>query len=164
MADGGRRWGKAGQRLTDSQVRERDASAAATRAHVRARRKADDAVAYRLWRAGELKPYLITQALDAMGLYGPEVDEACGAKEPDVDLWEAGKLYPTWEQLLLLCKLTGKTPRFMCTERPPLALAQTSMRFHVADTHDPPPVWAFDPSAVAVTVAAASPLTTEERT
>jgi hypothetical protein len=40
-------------------------------------------------------------------LEGPEVDIACGAKEPDVDRWEEGELYPTWEQLVLLAELTG---------------------------------------------------------
>lgn len=59
------------------------------------------------WGAGELVPFRITQALDGAGLFGPEVDIACGAEEPAVDEWEAGIRYPTFEQLLLLAELTG---------------------------------------------------------
>lgn len=53
-----------------------------------------------------LVPARITLALDMQGLYGPEVDAACDAAEPDVDRWEAGELYPTWQQVELLAKLT----------------------------------------------------------
>ncbi len=51
-------------------------------------------------------PGRITVALDAKALDGPEVDEACGVAEPVVDLWEAGVLIPTDEQLAALAKLT----------------------------------------------------------
>jgi hypothetical protein len=61
----------------------------------------------------KLIPARITQALDLRGLYGPEVDEACDAAEPDVDQWEAGDLYPTWDQVLLLAKLTDFLPKFL---------------------------------------------------
>lgn len=64
------------------------------------------------WRRGEVRPYRITAALDAANLYGPEVDTACGVEEPAVDEWEAGTRYPTWDQLVALAKLTGKTPSF----------------------------------------------------
>lgn len=62
------------------------------------------------WRAGYLIPARITQVLDMRGLYGPEVDEACGVEEPTVDQWEAGEVYPTWEQVLALSALTGHGP------------------------------------------------------
>lgn len=52
-------------------------------------------------------PARITMALDLRGLYGPEVDVACGAVEPAVDLWELGLEVPTWAQLELLSKLVG---------------------------------------------------------
>jgi transcriptional regulator with XRE-family HTH domain len=57
-------------------------------------------------------PARITQALDAPGwggppLEGPEVDRACGVEEPAVDLWEAGELVPTADQLARLAELTG---------------------------------------------------------
>lgn len=54
----------------------------------------------------KLVPARITIALDLRGLYGPEVDTACDAAEPDVDRWEAGELYPTWRQVELLAALT----------------------------------------------------------
>jgi hypothetical protein len=150
------RWGKAGVRLTEQEVAHRDRQAVGRRNLANLRRQEHDRAAYRLWRAGELKPYLITLALDAQGLYGPEVDKECGAAEPDVDLWEAGKLYPTWEQLVLLAELTGKTPRFLCGNHVPLRVDQTSMRFHGhTDEHDPPRVWSFTAEAVATTVAGA---------
>jgi hypothetical protein len=89
--------------------------------------------------------------LDAQALYGPEVDKACGAEEPDVDLWEAGKLYPTWRQVLMLAELTGNTPRFLCTKRDTLTVADTSLRFH-GHTDERPTVWAFDMDVVRLTV------------
>lgn len=51
-------------------------------------------------------PERITSALDLRGLYGPEVDRACGVEEPAVDLWEAGDLVPTREQVEALARLT----------------------------------------------------------
>lgn len=147
-----RRWGRAGQRLTDEEVVARGRAATARRNKDRIVREADDAAAYKLWRAGMVKPYLITMALDAKGLEGPEVDVACGASEPDVDLWEAGELYPTWEQLQLLAALTGNTARFFCFERRLQPFAATSMRFHVSNYEEPELVLSFDPAVVAATV------------
>jgi hypothetical protein len=146
------RWGKAGQRLDEREAAARAREAAQRRGRAKLAREADDAVAYKLWRAGELRPYRITIALDARGLYGPEVDEACGAAEPDVDLWEAGKLYPTWEQVLLLAKLTGVTPRLLCTRGPDLRVSDTSLRFHGFRDDPEPPVVAYPPEVVAATV------------
>lgn len=65
----------------------------------------DDAV-YAAWRRGEVNPAALTMALDYRGLYGPQVDRACGVEEPAVDQWEAGALYPRWEQLQALAVLT----------------------------------------------------------
>lgn len=59
------------------------------------------------WLRGLVVPHRITLALDIRKLDGPEVDEACGVEEPTVDLWECGRVYPTWEQLLKLAVLTG---------------------------------------------------------
>lgn len=147
------RWGKAGHRLTEQEVAVRAHAAASRRNRRQTRREADDAVAYRLWRAGELRPYRITIALNAQGLYGPEVDVACGAREPDVDLWEAGKLYPTWEQLLLLADLTGVTARSLCSKDPePLRVEDTSLRFHGHRDPIEPLVLAYPPEVVAETV------------
>lgn len=145
------RWGKAGVRLTDKEAEQRGRRATASRSLRQHARAADDRIAYRLWRAGELRPYLITHALDARSLYGPEVDVACGATEPDVDLWEAGKLYPTWAQLLRLAALCEVTPRLLCTKRDLLTPEQTSMRFH-GWIDDRPRVWAFERDAALAAV------------
>jgi|SRR5579859_4491868 len=158
----GARWGKAGQRLTEQETAARTREAVARRNQAAVRRRADNAIAYRLWRAGELCPHLITQALDARGLHGPEVDLACGAQEPDVDLWEAGKLYPTWAQLCLLAELVGTTPRFLCTrDRDVLLVTDTTLRFHGYRDPVEPPVLSYPPDVVAATVADA-PLTLPE--
>jgi transcriptional regulator with XRE-family HTH domain len=57
-------------------------------------------------------PEQITRALDYRGLYGPEVDEACGVEEPTVDLWETGAVVPTEDQIRLLAALTHFPPSF----------------------------------------------------
>lgn len=88
-------------------------------------------VAHRKWRAGLVVPYNITLALNAKNLHGPEVDHACNAEEPEVDLWEAAKLYPRWDQLLALANLTAKTPRWFTETHEPLDIWETSMRFHI---------------------------------
>lgn len=119
-------WTKAGVRR-DPRARQR---AAARRAQAAAARERDDEVAYQKWRAGMVVPRNITVILDACGLYGPEVDEACRAQEPEVDLWEAGKLYPRWDQLVALAELTGTTPRWFTEARPAVPVIDTSMRFH----------------------------------
>ena len=58
------------------------------------------------------EPSRITCALDACGLYGPEVDIACGTTEPHVDRWEAGAEHPTPAQVELLAALTSFLPAF----------------------------------------------------
>lgn len=73
---------------------------------------------------GKIDPRRITIALDLRGLYGPEVDEACGVAEPTVDQWETGELTPTPEQLELLADLCGVTPRFFSAEFAPVDLGQ----------------------------------------
>lgn len=40
-------------------------------------------------------------------LEGPDVDVACGAVEPAVDMWEAGLEVPTRDQVERLARLTG---------------------------------------------------------
>lgn len=107
--------------------------------------------AKRLWATGKMVPWQITIALDAMGLEGPEVDVACGAQEPDVDRWESGDLYPTWDQVLALSKLTGRLPiLFMEYKETKIAIhTRSSLRFHL-----PPgveldePILAFKPEAI----------------
>lgn len=60
----------------------------------------------RLLATAKPVPARITMALDMRNLDGPDVDTACGAVEPAVDLWECGVEVPTPEQLVLLAKLT----------------------------------------------------------
>jgi hypothetical protein len=147
-----RRWGKAGVRLTPDEVAARRPKALTDRNRAEARRAADDAKAKRMWQAGLVRPAAITFALDAKGLYGPEVDTACLAAEPDVDMWERGALYPTWEQLVALAALTGKTARFFCSWDNPVPFEATTLRFHVPEFDAPPLVWEFPPAVVAATV------------
>lgn len=98
-----------------------------------ATRTADIERARRLWLEGLVIPAHITMVLDALGLFGPEVDESCGAKEPDVAEWEAGRLYPSFEQICALAELTGKSPRYFMGPITTLSVHETSMRFHVGN-------------------------------
>lgn len=134
----GRRWGKHGVRLTPEETNRQDLKWAAARARSRHLAAAAEQEARRLWEAGKVVPHRITMALNVRGLYGPEVDEACGVVEPDVDRWEAGELYPTWEQLGLLAELTGFQRAFFCRPVSPDPLV-TSLRFHLPGYKDPPP-------------------------
>ncbi len=93
----------------------------------------DNQIAHQKWAAGLVVPQRITEALNVKGLVGPEVDEKCLATEPDVDRWEAGDLYPSWEQLVALSKLTGRTPLFFTLPSDPLFILDTSMRFHLPE-------------------------------
>lgn len=113
------KWGKAGERLDpdERERRYREIRARANRARLAT--LADDRAAYQRWRAGLVVPYRITLALDSHGLYGPEVDAACEAREPEVDQWEAGERYPTWRQLCALSRLTGNTARFFTFDDAP---------------------------------------------
>lgn len=143
-----RRWGKAGVRLSLTEARVRDLNA--YRASRTTEWQASLERARRKWLDGLVVPSHITVALDALNLYGPEVDEACGAKEPEVDLWEAGKLYPTFEQILLLAELTGKNPEFFMAPITTLWAGETSMRFHVPrGTTLPMPIHQFTAEAMA---------------
>jgi hypothetical protein len=146
------RWGKAGQRLTEQEIADRGRAVVGRRNQQKAEAEAREARDYRLWAAGLLKPWLITFKLDAMNLYGPEVDVACGAREPDVDLWEAGRLYPTWEQTKLLAKLVGCTPGFLCAAGEPFRVSQTTLRFHGHEDPREPLVWSYPPEVVTATI------------
>lgn len=109
--------------------------------------------ARRKWAEGLVIPAHISVALDAMGLYGPEVDAACGAKEPEVDMWEAGTLYPRWEQVVALAALTGKQPDFFMAPVRTLSMFETSMRFHLPRGEAPSlPVHRFTGRALAAAV------------
>lgn len=101
------KWGKAGQRLTAEQLRQRQQRRALQAVREKSALDANTAEAFDMWKRGLLKPYRITTILDLRELFGPDVDKACGVEEPAVDMWEAAELYPTWEQLLALSKLTN---------------------------------------------------------
>lgn len=137
-----RRWGRAGVRLTDAEARAADQR----RARARHAQAATEQNAYRQWDAGLLVPHQITIALDARELYGPEVDAACGAAEPDVDRWEAGELYPTWDQLKALSKLTGCALKFFFL---PPTMGKSSLDFHLParDLQARLPIARFQPGA-----------------
>ncbi|MGW4488403.1 hypothetical protein ACWEOE_31730 [Amycolatopsis sp. NPDC004368] len=148
------RWGKAGERLSDAEVARRRTAIQARRAAQATRDALALEQAHQAWREGRVIPASITAALDMHGLYGPEVDEACGAREPDVDRWEAGDLYPTWDQLRKLADLCGVTPRFFTESHGRLGARETSLRFHLpaGDAPLPNPVLFYRREVVAATV------------
>lgn len=141
------RWGRAGVRLTEGEARAADVRAG--------RRRLQDqqalGEAYRRWAAGQLVPARITIALDLHELYGPEVDAACGVAEPDVDRWEAGDLYPTWEQLLALSKITPMVALsffFLEVGEGDLVGERSTLRFHMpSEEPDGAPVLRFTEEA-----------------
>ncbi|MGV9836660.1 hypothetical protein ACWDUL_21065 [Nocardia niigatensis] len=146
-------WGKAGQRLTTTEIQQRRHQILQARNKAVAAQAALEAEGRRLWRAGRLIPWRITIALDHKGLEGPGVDIACGATEPAVDQWEAGILYPTWEQTRLLAELCGVTVPFLCAgDMLPAQPLCRKWNQHHADT--PPPVTAFQPEAITRTLTA----------
>ena len=160
MTDTRRRWGKAGQRLTAQEA----AAIDRRNGQRRHERETAEQEAHRLWRAGCVTPWRITAALDIRGLYGPEVDEACGVQEPCVDMWEDGQLYPTWEQLLALAKLTGLPLRFFTLGGEPVPINATSLLCGLSEAEiaawkreHREPVIEFLPDAVAATVEGANP-------
>ena len=140
---GERKWGKAGERLDPHEAERTRKAILKQRNEYRQMRERQEAEARQLWAHGEVKPFLITARLNVRELYGPEVDAACGVAEPTVDLWEAGKVYPTWDQMLALSELCGTTPLAFCQGHNPIALSATSMRFHEQLEEEPPPVWSF---------------------
>jgi hypothetical protein len=103
------------------------------------------------WEDGRLRPFVISQALDMCGLYGPQVDEACGTMEPAVDMWEAGQLYPTWDELRALAELTLYPIAFFTTvAHEAIAVGDTTLRFTLQPGEEvpPQPVLCFDPFAI----------------
>lgn len=130
------RWGKAGVRLTEREVAARAADARRRRNITATARDAHLRAAYGDWLCGLVVPDRITMALDLRGLHGPEVDTACKAAEPEVDQWEAGERYPSWEQLCALADLTGFLPGFFMSTFDgcePMPLWDTSIWFHMKE-------------------------------
>lgn len=146
-----RRWARAGERLTATTAEGRRQQLREKQQRERARYDREQATqeAKRRWEAGLVVPHYITVALDIQGLYGPEVDEACGAAEPDVDRWEAGELYPSWSQLCALAELTGYPVAFFVRPAEGRVEAEwTTAQFHVKGWKPaPPPILAFKDGA-----------------
>lgn len=121
-------------------------------------RGSDRLTVYQDWQHGRVVPHRITMALDLHGHHGPEVDAACGVEEPAVDMWEAGTLYPSWEQLQALAVICPQVllAYFVLPLIDPLPLA-TSLRFHrvggrATDQREPPAVRCYPPEVVWATV------------
>jgi hypothetical protein len=143
------KWGRAGQRLDPQSTRKRR-SARAFHQRVTEQHGVEDEQARQKWLMGLVVPAHITMALDGADLHGPEVDGACGVQEPAVDNWEAGRLYPTWEQILRLAELTGRRPSyFMAPVHQVTSIYDTSMRFHLppGERH-PLPIHRFNHKAL----------------
>lgn len=118
---------------------------------------ANEPRARRQWELGRMVPAKITHALNRRKLFGPEVDAACGAEEPDVDLWETGEKYPTWEQVEALAKLTDFQPIFFFNPTTHIDIRDTSLWLHMNHTErsgfdHSPPVITFLPEAIAKTL------------
>lgn len=100
------------------------------------------------WAAGQVNPATITLALDAEGMYGPEVDEQLGGTEPMVDEWETGDRYPTWEQLVALSDLTGYPLGFFFRPTPDVQLLGFTCRVGGCDVNKPSPKVLFTRAAL----------------
>lgn len=155
-----RKWGKAGERLdpVERQKRHRQLAVERNRTEVRQKRDAEEGL--RLWQAGKLIPWRITFALDSIEADGPEVDIACGAREPDVDHWELGIKYPTWDQTEALSRYTGFTVPWFCIDERPPSVHDTTLRWHLPKAHvqeleraEKERVYRFLPAAIAATLA-----------
>lgn len=114
-------------------------------------------VARAAWERGDVVPHRITLALDLGQHYGPGVDRACGVEEPAVDQWEAGILYPTFEQLLALAELTAfPIGFFLMPEDGEIHALGPGIAFVCFRSHPswnprveiPAPILAFTPAAV----------------
>ena len=141
----GRRWGKAGVRLTPVEAADRARKRSAVDALGDQKHTEMLRAARRKWEAGLVIPDHITVALDMGNHYGPEVDAACLAAEPDVDLWEAGRLYLRWEQVRALSRLTGFGEIwFMGPARQRVSWRETSLRFHYPPSDEPAPQRVFE--------------------
>jgi hypothetical protein len=113
-------WKSPGVRYTPAEWEARRRGLVTGKNQARAARQRTEDEARRMWEAGRIIPARITAALDLHGLEGPQVDIDCGAMEPDVDHWELGILYPTWEQFVKLATLTDLPLAFFWKESAPL--------------------------------------------
>lgn len=73
-----------------------------------------------------------------------------------MDRWEAGELYPTWDQLTLLAELTGRMPIMFMRRYARLSAQDTTARWHVPLEPEVPPVLAFTVEAIAAMKASLS--------
>lgn len=136
------KWARAGVRADGQRP------ASVDRGRLRARASAELADARSRWERGLVRPWVITMLLDSRRLDGPGVDVACGVKEPTVDLWEAGEVYPTFEQLQKLATLVGVTPAFLVRDHERIEPHTTSLALHMALPAPTPPVERFDTDAI----------------
>lgn len=106
---------------------------------------------YELWEAGKLVPWFITQLLDAGKHVGPQVDIACKAEEPAVDMWEVGRLYPSWEQAVALARFLNVRVRDLGhPDARPCHEPRPSFRLRCVA------VMSFDPAAVEAATASSA--------
>lgn len=145
-------WGRAGERISEEEAARRRAArrkpAAAAAAVVRPENDRRLADARRAWEAGLVRPYLLSLWMNHRGVEGPEVDAACGVPEPTVDLWEEGRVYPTWDQLLALATFC-ELPVWRFTEDVDTTRTFLCARSNRAPVLEPERIRAFDPLALA---------------
>ncbi len=153
MSNPERRWGRAGQRLTPVEAEGRDRVRAATRNKRAAAGATRLYEAKREWAAGQMQPHAITIALDHAEQHGPEVDIALGVMEPTVDWWEAGIVYPRWQDVLNLAALCKVLPTILTSQHLWIDPRLTTLVYHSRGVEERPPlVLAFTPQAVADTL------------
>jgi hypothetical protein len=136
------RWGKAGVRLTGREAAAIDSRNARRHAEAKLVAERDEREGRDAWARGLIRPWAITLALNARGLYGPQVDEACGTVEPAVD---------TWDELKALAELTLYPIAFFTTAaHEAIAVEDASLRFTLRPGEDAPPrpVLCFEPAAI----------------
>lgn len=142
------KWKSAGERADPVEAAARRRELGKTNQQKKVAAESNRVEGERIWRAGIIQPWVISMMLDARGLEGPGVDVACGAMEPDVDLWEAGLIYPTLEQFFLLAKLCEVGPKWFAGQDP-TAITNNSLRFHLPpDPDEEPRVLRFSPEAI----------------
>lgn len=76
-------------------------------------------------------------AFDLRGMYGPWVDLALDAREPDVDDWEAGRGRPTLDQMRRAAFLTGFKVAWFYDPKPLPAITWTSLDIHLPRRIEP---------------------------
>lgn len=102
------------------------------------------------WETGAIVPHCITSALDLSGRRREALSAACGVPNETLQAWEAGIVYPTWDQLVALARETGVHPAFFAKAASSLDLisATLTMTLDIAEPQSEP-IHCFTDAALA---------------